>query len=142
MQSLSIIAFQQLNGIFQQIIIKIFINMQQKMKCNLFRIHNLFNIEHKLINISVLILAFDYHRSIESWNEIFGFVGALPTIIGHDLLDLVVYIVYWSSTYSSIFKETSSKHGDWAQVVNIYLIVIVLRLKPEFGLSDGVGIYI
>jgi len=112
MQSLSIIAFQQLNGIFQQIIIKIFINMQQEMKCNLFRIHNLFNIEHKLINISVLILVFDYHRSIESWNEIFGFVGALPTIIGHDLLDLVVYIVYWSSTYSSIFKETSSKHGD------------------------------
>ena len=117
--------------------------MQQKVKGNFLRVHDLLGVDCKPINISVLELALNQQGRIKAWDKVLSSVSALPGVsIICNLFRLVVHIIDRRSGNSPLQEVKGTKHGIGAKVHNINLVVIILKIKAEFCLANSLMVHI
>jgi hypothetical protein len=80
------------------------------MKAEEFRLNDPFEGDNKLMAITILILTFDKYRVIVTWNRIFIFVGALPSLLSYNGFGHVVNIIDWAHYYLTCLKVKSSEY--------------------------------
>jgi len=115
--------------------------MKQKMESDILRVYDLC-IDCKAIDISILELTFNEEKIVKAWNKIPSSISALPGVNLYNLFRLVVHIIDRRSGNSSLQEVKGTKHGAEAKVHNINLIVIILGIKAELGLANGLMIHI
>ena len=84
---------KQIDCVLQEVIVKVFIQVQQEVKTDFLGVHDLLNGHIHFFNVSVNVLAFNNSGAIPSWDKEVDVASGIPVVCGYDFFSFIVDVV-------------------------------------------------
>jgi hypothetical protein len=139
-QSSALHLVEEMNSILEEVIVEIFVNVQQKVESNLFWVHNFLQIYLYFRDISIIIYRLDESVAVPPGQVVIRRIAAaFPFFLSYDLLSFVIHIVNRSLEDGSFIVAECMENRYIAHSEAIDQLIIVgetiFDLKDEFRFS-------
>jgi hypothetical protein len=133
---------EEVDGVGQQIIVEVFIEMQHEVETDLTGVHHLLGRHTNSRHITILVEALNDRSGVEAWDEEVDVASGLPGLLGDDLLCLVADVVDGSGQSLACLVPESMVDGDGTHVEVLDELVVPCEailgiLEPVLGLTQG-----
>lgn len=133
---------QEVDGVGEQVIVEIFIEMQHEVQTDLAGVHHLLSGHANSSHISILVEPLNDRSGVEARDEEVDVASGLPGFLGDDLLSLVADVINGSGQGLACLVPEGVEDGDGSHVEILDELVvpgeaILGVLEPELSLTHG-----
>ena len=136
-------SMKELDCILEQIIIKVFVEMQQEMHWDFLGVNHLLGGEGTVFTVSVEMVGFDHGWAVPGGEvEMIGIASWLPGLPVNDLFGFVIDVVDWGGLHLSFLMSEGVEDRDAADGEAVSQLVVVaeavgFNVEGVLGFSDG-----